>query len=166
MNDDFINCMISEGYTFFTSVPCSLLAPLLRQIDTVVMTHNITHISALREDIAVGLASGALLAGRKSAVLMQNSGLGVSVNALASLVIPFKIPLILIISMRGYGGEDTLENLEMGRMTEVILNQMQIPFRYIHTSYNRNKELLLWATRVTGSGHVVALLILPTKNDL
>lgn len=60
-------------------------------------------------------------------VLMQNSGLGQSVNALASLVVPYRIPMLLIISLRGIPPDFTTENIVMGRLTEPLLREAGIP---------------------------------------
>jgi len=59
---------------------------------------------------------------------MQNSGLGQSINALASLALLYKIPLLLVISWRGYLGKDEPEHLYMGRYTLDFLSTLKIPF--------------------------------------
>lgn len=82
---------------------------------------------AVREDIAVGLASGAYLAGRWPCVLMQNSGLGYCLNALMSLNLIYRIPLLLVVGHRGYQGKDAPEHLVIGRHGEAILKKIGIP---------------------------------------
>jgi sulfopyruvate decarboxylase alpha subunit len=58
-----------------------------------------------REEEAVGIVSGAWMAGLKGAVLMQTSGFATLANVLASLAIPYQIPLIMFVSERGTLGE-------------------------------------------------------------
>jgi sulfopyruvate decarboxylase alpha subunit len=58
-----------------------------------------------REEEAVGIVSGAWMAGMKGAVLMQTSGFATLANVLASLAIPYQIPLIMFVSERGTLGE-------------------------------------------------------------
>src|SRR3954469_19467521 len=58
-----------------------------------------------REEEAVGIVSGAWMGGRRSAVLMQTSGFATLANVLASLAIPYQIPLIMFVSERGTLGE-------------------------------------------------------------
>ena len=79
---EFTSLLRRAGFDFATGVPCSLIDGVLRNLET---GRNILYAPAVREDVAVGLAAGAWLAGRRPAVLMQNSGLGTSLNALASL---------------------------------------------------------------------------------
>ena len=69
-----------------------------------------------REDAALGVAAGAYLGGRLPMVLMQNSGLGVSVNALGSLHILYEMPVLLLVTWRGYEGKDAPEHLVMGEV--------------------------------------------------
>jgi sulfopyruvate decarboxylase alpha subunit len=58
-----------------------------------------------REEEAVGIVSGAWMGGARGAVLMQTSGFATLANVLASLAIPYQIPLIMFVSERGTLGE-------------------------------------------------------------
>src|SRR3954447_19403112 len=64
-----------------------------------------TTFSTAREEEAVGILAGAWMGGRRGALLMQTSGFATLANALASLVVPCQIPLIMIVSERGTLGE-------------------------------------------------------------
>lgn len=119
--------LIQQGYDYLASVPCSILSPLLKELDRLAQGRDIPNIAAPREDTALGLCCGAYLAGRKPLALMQNSGLGLSVNAIASLIQPFAIPLLMVISVRGYRGLDSEENLMMGTITERLLADLGVP---------------------------------------
>lgn len=108
--------LVDRGFAPFFGTPCGILAPLYQQLETAADLCTVS-----REDNAVGVAAGAAMAGQSPVVLMQNSGLGQSVNALASLVVPYQIPMLLIVSMRGVPPDFTTENLVMGRLTEQLL---------------------------------------------
>src|SRR6187397_1840234 len=60
---------------------------------------------ATREEEAFGIAAGLYLGGARATVMLQSSGLGNSLNALTSLIGPYKIPMLILISMRGDVGE-------------------------------------------------------------
>jgi sulfopyruvate decarboxylase TPP-binding subunit len=60
---------------------------------------------------------------------MQNSGLGVSLNALASLHLLYRIPCLLLITWRGLGGKDAPEHLVMGEVLPRLLDLFAVPFR-------------------------------------
>src|SRR2546425_3134798 len=56
------------------------------------------------EEEGIGLAAGAWLGGEKSVLLMQSSGVGNVINA-AGLLKTCRIPLLMIVTMRGEAGE-------------------------------------------------------------
>ncbi|MFY1633684.1 thiamine pyrophosphate-binding protein [Solwaraspora sp. WMMB335] len=114
--------LIEHGFSPFVGTPCGVLAPLYAQLQA-----GADLITVSREDNAVGVAAGSALMGKCPVVLMQNSGLGQSVNAIASLVTPYGIPLLFIIGMRGVAPDATSENEVMGRLTEPIFQQSAIP---------------------------------------
>lgn len=116
----FLRDLERSGYDFFTGVPCSLLGALLEKL-----SDDNRYYPAVREDAAIGMASGAYLAGRKPAVLMQNSGLGYSLNVLTSLNLIYKIPLLCLISYRGHG-PDAPEHWVMGRSCESLLKDIGV----------------------------------------
>ncbi len=111
------------GIDFVASVPCVNLQHLLRLVGD---DPQIIHVPATREEESVGLCAGAWMGGRRPALLMQNSGLGNSINALASLDFLYKIPLIMIISHRGCEGEPIIGQVPMGRLTPGLLDAMEI----------------------------------------
>lgn len=83
---------------------------------------------ALREDIALGLAGGAYLAGKLPVVYMQNSGLGYSLEAFASLPLIYRIPCLVLVSFRGPEDPDMEEHVVMGRYTEDILKTFRLKY--------------------------------------
>ncbi len=116
----FLKALRARGFNFFTGVADSTVASLISELGP-------EYLSATREDLAVGMASGAYLAGRRPAVLMQNSGLGYCLNGLTSLNLIYKIPLLLIVGYRGYQGKDAPEHLVMGAHCEQLLREVGIP---------------------------------------
>jgi len=89
------------------------------------------YIPATREDEALGIATGAHLGGKNSVVLMQNSGLGNSINALSSLDLLYEFPILMIISWRGYQGKDAPEHLIIGKSMLDLLKVLKIPTKVL-----------------------------------
>ena len=118
----------AQGYDFFTGVPCSLISSLIATLET---HPRLPYVPAVREDVAVGLAAGAWLAGRRPMVLMQNSGLGTSLNALVSLSLMYRLPALLLVTWRGHGGKDAPEHLLMGEISPSLLEMIRIPHRIL-----------------------------------
>ena len=112
------------GVDFVASVPCVNLQELLCLVDA---DPKITHVPVTREEEGVGICAGAYLGGKIPALMMQNSGLGNSINALASLNGLYKIPLLMVISHRGGEGETIAGQVPMGMLTPKLLCAMEIP---------------------------------------
>jgi sulfopyruvate decarboxylase alpha subunit len=83
-------------------VPDRVLTPLIKNLHA---DPFFTTFPTAREEEAVGIVSGAWMGGARGAVLMQTSGFATLANVLASLAIPYQIPLIMFVSERGTLGE-------------------------------------------------------------
>ncbi len=79
-------------------VPDRVLTTLIKNIHA---DPFFTTFPTAREEEAVGIVSGAWMGGLRGAVLMQTSGFATLANVLASLAIPYQIPLIMFVSERG-----------------------------------------------------------------
>jgi sulfopyruvate decarboxylase subunit alpha len=77
---------------------------------------------ATREEEGFGIAAGLYLGGRKPAVMLQSSGVGNSLNAITSLLLPYRIPVLMIVNMRGEPGEWNEAQVPMGRALGVIFD--------------------------------------------
>ncbi|MFT5391387.1 MAG: phosphonopyruvate decarboxylase [Gammaproteobacteria bacterium] len=123
----FLHEASERGFDFYTGVPCSFLTPL---INRVISDQSTTYVGAASEGEAVGIASGAWLAGRETVVMCQNSGLGNTVNPLTSLNVPFRIPTLLIVTWRGGPGvSDEPQHELMGEITPSVLDVLRIPYQ-------------------------------------
>jgi len=121
---DFLAEAARHGFDFYTGVPCSFLTPL---INGVLSSKALAYVGAASEGEAVAIAAGAWLAGRKTVVMCQNSGLGNAVNPLTSLNTPFRIPTLLITTWRGQPGiGDEPQHKLMGQITQKLLSVIEV----------------------------------------
>ena len=122
---DFIDAARARGFDFYTGVPCSFLTPL---INGVLSDRSLSYVGAASEGEAVAIAAGAWLAGRRTVVMCQNSGLGNAVNPLTSLNHPFRIPTLFVTTWRGQPGvKDEPQHELMGEITHDLLRLMRLP---------------------------------------
>jgi len=122
--DAFLDPAKQTGTDFFTGVPCPFLTPI---INRAISDPGLGYVAAASEGEAVAIASGAWLAGRGTAVMMQNSGLGNAVNPLTSLNFPFRIPSLLIVTWRGGPGlNDEPQHELMGDVTPDLLDVIRV----------------------------------------
>ncbi|MHB8118140.1 MAG: sulfopyruvate decarboxylase subunit alpha [Methanothrix sp.] len=147
--------MKRAGINFVTSVPCINLQELLALVSG---DPDIIHVPVTREEEGVGLCAGAWMAGRRPALLMQNSGLGNSINALASLDILYGIPLLMIISHRGGRGESMVGQVPMGRLTVPLLDAMAIPHFSPQPEEATETMAEAWSQAAAGRRPVAVLL--------
>jgi phosphonopyruvate decarboxylase len=123
----FLDAAAGIGIGFYAAVPCSFLTPLINRTAS---DRTLRYVGAASEGEAVAIAAGAWLAGRETAVMCQNSGLGNAVNPLTSLNTPFRIPTLLIVTWRGQPGlKDEPQHELMGRITQKLLDVIEVPHR-------------------------------------
>ena len=76
---------------------------------------------------------GVMFQGGLPLVLLQCSGLGNSLNALTSLLIPYQIPVLIVVSMRGDAGEWNAAQVPMGQAVRGIFDAINIPHATVET---------------------------------
>lgn len=125
----FLRAASERGIDFYAGVPCSYLTPFINHVIT---ADRIQYVGAANEGDAVAICAGAELAGRRTAVMFQNSGLGNAVSPLTSLTYVFRIPMLLITTLRGEPGgpPDEPQHELMGEITTHLLETMKIPWEY------------------------------------
>ncbi|HEY6281795.1 MAG TPA: phosphonopyruvate decarboxylase [Burkholderiales bacterium] len=120
------------GYRWYAGLPCSFFTGLINHVNT---DPALTYVSSANEGDAVAAAAGAWVGGRRSIALMQNSGLGNAVSPLTSLTHVFRIPVLLLVTVRGEPGvADEPQHALMGRITPALLDIMEIPWAYLPDS--------------------------------
>lgn len=123
----FYQLLKKNGFGPFVGVPCSVLVPFLEILD-----RNREALIVTSEGEAMGVASGLYLAGKKPVVFMQNSGLCNALNPLISLNLIYKIPILLLITLRGKpSNKDAVQHKIMGKKTEDFLDILSIDYRYL-----------------------------------
>lgn len=149
----FWQILRKNGFNFFSGIPCSILKEVLNN-----PPKSAPYIPATREDNALGLVSGAYLAGKRGAILIQNSGLGNIFNALTSFNLIYKIPVLMIITWRGEPGKpDAPEHEVMGRVTLPTLETLNIPHKIINENFAREVK---WAVKTMEEKEIPVALIL------
>ncbi len=104
-------------------VPDNVLRPLLDRIHA---DPYFTAFACTREEEAVGIAAGAWMGGMRAIVLMQTSGFATLANVLASLPVPFQIPVLMLVSERGTLGEFNIGQSMVARTMRPVLDSIGI----------------------------------------
>jgi sulfopyruvate decarboxylase subunit alpha len=114
---------------------------------------------ATREEEAFGIAAGLYLGGARPTVMLQSSGLGNSLNALTSLLVPYKIPALVVISMRGDTGEWNEAQVPMGRAVRAICDAIGVPHVTVETAASAAETVRLAAQTAFGTRTMSACLL-------
>jgi sulfopyruvate decarboxylase subunit alpha len=149
------NAINSSGIDLILYLPCIMLKNLLELIEE---KNEIKHISITREEEGVGIAAGAYLCGKIPALLIQNSGIGNSVNAIKSLLHLFKIPIVFIMSHRGAEGEKISAQIPMGELTPHLLDLLKIE-KFVIDSENKINHIEK-AVKLSTSANVSTCILL------
>lgn len=119
---EFGDVLKSHRFDFFSGVPCSFLKSFINY-----SINHLNYIGATNEGEAVAIAAGAFLGGRRSGVLLQNSGLTNAMAPLTSLNPIFRIPVLGLVSLRGEPGvADEPQHALLGKITAQLLESCEI----------------------------------------
>ncbi len=131
-----INNLKNGGVNFFLSVPCKLLANMIEILEK---DSDVYYSSVPREEEGMGICAGAYLGNKLPCIMMQNTGIGNSVNSIVSLLQLYQIPTVFLISYRGTPGEPVGAQGGMASVTEDILNTLRIPILHCNTEKDLEK---------------------------
>ncbi len=154
----FVELAKALGFDFWAGVPCSFLTPL---INYTITAKGLRYVASANEGDAVAAGTGAALAGHRAVAMLQNSGLGNAVSPLTSLNQVFRIPLLLIVTLRGEPGRaDEPQHELMGRITTKLLDAMDIAWTWFPEEKDDVATVLQRAvTHMDGTGKPFALVM-------
>ncbi len=148
----FIQRARGHGFSLYTGVPCSYLKPF---INYVIDAADLRYVGAANEGDAVAVAAGAELAGQRGVVMFQNSGFGNTINPLTSLTHTFRIPMLIIVTLRGEpdGPADEPQHELMGNITGDLLDLIGIKWDWFPTEEDGIEPLLEKAVATMDTEH-------------
>ena len=120
---------------------------------------SITLVEVAKEEEAIGIAAGAWFAGQPNILLMQNHGFLASINGIVSLAMSYRIPLVMLIALRGHWGEPYPWHTQGGIHTEPVLRSLGIPFNYALDPNKVGRQIKEAITFSESSLSPVALLL-------
>jgi sulfopyruvate decarboxylase subunit alpha len=109
------------GIDFVATLPDEKMLELIRAVEK---DPDFKHVPLCREEEGIGICAGAYLAGKRTALIMQNAGFLNSCNALTTTSLQLQIPALLLIYYAGDIGDRGFTTL--GSVTEPVLSAMGI----------------------------------------
>ena len=150
--DQMFDFLTHKGIENFVGVPDSTLKEFI--------SHGIKYkkiIIATREEEAIGIAAGMLLANSPTIVFMQNAGFANSLSTITSLIQLYKFPIIFLIGWRGFQKNDAPEHKKIGQIQPKLLKDIGLQTRIINK--DNWKKFSLWAINKMRDGNSCALVI-------
>lgn len=146
----------AAGVRVVAALPESWLTPVIAIAQS---DPDVTLVEVAKEEEAVGVAMGAHLGGARAAVLMQNHGLLASINGVVSGAMLYRIPLLLVVSDRGYLGETDPWQSEGGKATRRVLDALGIVWDELRRPEEVERQVADAAVLAESSLAPVALLL-------
>ncbi len=129
IHEQIADSLARNDVTFVTTVPCKQLAGVIELVEK---DGRFLHVPSNKEDEGMGLCAGAYMGGKRPCIIMQNTAIGVTINAIVTLIQYYNSPLPMLISYRGEVGEKVACQVEMAVHTKALLSQINIPTYHFH----------------------------------
>ena len=130
---------------------------MLRVINLLYEDKEIAHVPVGREEEGIGVCTGAYLAGKQTAMLMQNGGLLNSSNGLTTTALQFGIPILLLIYYAGDMGDNAFHMV--GLATEPVLQGLGIKYTVMRDPAKVKQDFAGAVIAANSSKRPVALLV-------
>ena len=118
---------------------------------------------ANREEEAIGIGTGMILADSPTIMFMQNAGFANSISTIASLVDLYEIPLIFLIGWRGYLKTDAPEHLKIGKIQNKLLKALDLQTKILKEE--NWKTCCEWAIKKNKKNESCAIIVRRLKNE-
>jgi sulfopyruvate decarboxylase subunit alpha len=147
------------GIDFVATLPDEKMLELIRAVEN---DSGLKHVPLCREEEGIGICAGAYLAGKRTALIMQNAGFLNSCNALTTTSMQFQIPALLLIYYAGDFGDRGFTTL--GSVTEPVLQGMAI--RYYVLRRHDEIDAMLRGAQILADDSKKPVAVLLTKSVL
>lgn len=122
---EFVKILKQSGIDQVSAVPCSVIRGI---IETLEEDDDVRYIPMNREDNLISWAAGVYLSGSTPFVMMQNSGLGNAIDALITLPMLYRMPLVILVTWRGFEKKDEVQHWRWGEVQNPLLDAIGVPY--------------------------------------
>jgi sulfopyruvate decarboxylase subunit alpha len=147
------------GIDFVATLPDEKMLEVIRAVER---DTALKHVPLCREEEGIGICAGAYLAGKKTAIIMQNAGFLNSCNALTTTSLQLQIPILMLIYYAGDIGDRGFTTL--GGVTEPVLQAMG--FRSYVLRQQEEIDEILCGAQILADDSKKPVAVLLTKSVL
>ncbi len=170
--DHLLDVLIEGGMTHLVGLPDTISSAL---VDAVECHEDVRYIPVTREGEAFAVAAGLWVGGAEPVVVIQNTGLLESGDSLRGTAVRMGVPLLCLITYRGYGKmtaaglgprSDALERSALVRpdvdstalLTEPTLRTWEVPTAFVDSREDLPTVIKMWERARLDSRPVAVLL--------
>jgi sulfopyruvate decarboxylase TPP-binding subunit len=113
------------GISLVASLPDGWITPLIEKFEA---DTRFRHVPVNREEVAIGLCSGAFFSGIGALALMGASGFLTCIYAITKINYTYQIPLLIGITLRGRPGDAAKFHQSNGLYLEPVIRAIDMPF--------------------------------------
>lgn len=125
MSQQLIDALVAAKIDFVAAFPSSSLSELQGRLAA---DRRFTTVFVSNEGEGVAVCGGAWLAGKRPALIMENSGLSVASYALIRLNASYEVPLLMIMDYRGDVGDGNWWAVPFGWSCVPLLDALRVPY--------------------------------------
>lgn len=116
-------------------VVCFLPESRLKPLYTLLLNDSrFEVITVPNESTGVCICAGSWIGGKRSIMIMENSGVRVACEALARIGLERQIPITMLMAYRGDFGEENWWGVNHGITMEPVLQALRIPYKVVRDS--------------------------------
>jgi sulfopyruvate decarboxylase subunit alpha len=142
------------GIDFIATLPDEKMLEVIRAVER---DREVKHVPLCREEEGIGICAGAYLAGKKTAIIMQNAGFLNSCNALTTTSLQLQIPILMLIYYAGDIGDRTFST--SGALTEPVLQALGIRYYIMRSTVDAPELIKRAQVLAEDSKRPIALLL-------
>lgn len=158
---EFVDLLKKNGIVQVSAVPCSVIQGIIQALE---QDEDIHYIPMSREDNLISWAAGVYLAGSTPFIMMQNSGLGNAIDTLISLPMLYRMPLVMLITWRGFEKKDEVQHWTWGEVQNPLLDALKVPYIVLEKNNLKIRADLERAVKMANESKGPVILILKRGN--
>jgi sulfopyruvate decarboxylase subunit alpha len=116
------------GINFVSGLPDGWLRNLHELVEK---DNEIKYVPVCNEGVGFSVCAGAWLGGKKTALIMENSGLRVAAEYIARISVGSGVPVLLVMSYRGDLGDTEFWSIPHGIVVEPLLDGLRIKYQVV-----------------------------------
>jgi sulfopyruvate decarboxylase subunit alpha len=154
--DEALEGLRQAGIDFVSGLPDGWQRPLHERIEA---DPAIRYVPVCNEGVGFAVCAGAWLGGRKTALIMENSGLRVAAENVARISLGTGVPVLMMLSYRGDVGETEHWGIPHGIVVEPLLKALRVPYLIVRTPNKLRPAIVRAQLTAEAQLHPTAVLI-------